>query len=86
MLRNFMRKLKPIKPKLARFVQPHEIVESEERDYKKKTAVYQNDSRCPPTYEKPQYHIHKYFGSNTSRHMSKNPTETENQENPKRSV
>lgn len=29
-------------------VQPHEVAESEERDYKKK-AAYQNDS-CPPTF------------------------------------
>ena len=48
-------------------IQPYEIAESEERDYKKKTAVYKNDSSRPPTYENPQYHIHGYFGSNTSR-------------------
>lgn len=70
MLRNFVNQLQRKKVvrtvRIVHRVQPYEVAESEERDYKKKTAAYQNDSRCPPTFKTPHYHIHKYFGSNTS--------------------
>lgn len=59
MFRNLVKQLK--RKKVVRtvrivHVQPHEVAESEERDYKK--TAYQNDS-YPPTFKNPQYHIHK---------------------------
>lgn len=59
MFRNLVNQLKRKKVirtvRIVHGVQPYEVAESEERDYKKKTT-YQNDS--PPTFKNPQYHIH----------------------------
>jgi hypothetical protein len=71
MLRNFVKQLKTKKTVRSTLgVQPHEIAESEEKDYKKNTDAYQNDSNCPPTDKTPQYHIHKCTSRDTSRDTS----------------